>query len=73
MFGNRVLRIIRKGETNVPLYKIGHISENTFGKDSKTYTNVKYGPSAVLSQKKNIWVLILFYGKFYIFSYREYR
>ena len=35
MFWNRVLRIIRKGETNVPLYKIGHISENTFGQDSK--------------------------------------
>ena len=52
MFGNRVLRIIRKGETNVPLDKISHISENTFGKDSKTYTNDKYGPSAVLSQNK---------------------
>ena len=54
MIGNRVLRIIRKGETNVPLDKIGHISENTFGKDSKTYTNVKYGPSAVLSPKKHL-------------------
>ena len=52
MFGNRVLRMIQKGETNVPLYKIGHISENTFGKDSKTYTNDKYGPSPVLTQKK---------------------
>ena len=48
MFGKRALRIIREGETNVPLDKIGHISENTFGKDSK---NDKYGPSPVLSQK----------------------
>ena len=54
-FGNTVLRIIRKGETNVPLYKIGHISENTFGKDSKTHTNVKYGPSPVLIQENNKW------------------
>ena len=53
MFGNRVLRIIRKGETNLPLDKIGHVSENMFGKDSKTYTNDTYGPSPVLSQKKN--------------------
>ena len=52
MFGNRVLRMIQRGETNVPLYKIGHISENTFGQDFKTYTNDKYGPSAVLRQKK---------------------
>ena len=51
MFRNRILRIIRKGETNVPLDKIGHISENTFGKDSKTYTNDKYAPSPVLCQK----------------------
>ena len=43
-----------KGETNVPLNKIGHISENTFGKDSKTYTNDKNGPSPVLRQK-NKW------------------
>ena len=53
MFGNRVVRIIRKGETNVPLDKIGHIYENKFGKDSKTYTKDKHGPSPVLSQKKN--------------------
>ena len=52
MFGNRVLRIIRKGETNVPLDKIGHIYENTFGKDAKTYTNDKYVTSPVLSKKK---------------------
>ena len=64
MIGNRLLRIIRKGETNVPLDRIGHIFENTFGKDSKTYTNVKYGPSAVLSSEKNIWLMMLFYGKF---------
>ena len=64
MIGNRLLSIILKGETIDPLDKIGHISENTFGKDSKTYTNVKYGPSAVLSPKKNIWVMMLFYGKF---------
>ena len=53
MFGNRVLRIIRKGETNVPPDKIGHSYENTFGKDSKKYTNDKYGPAPVISQKKN--------------------
>ena len=51
MFGNRVLRIFRKDETNVPLYKIAHISENTFEQEFKTYTNDKYGPSAVLNQK----------------------
>ena len=54
MFGNRVLRMIQKDETNVTLYKIGHISENTFGEDSKTYTNDKYGPSAVLRQKNKM-------------------
>ena len=52
MFGNRVLRIIRKGETNAPLDKMGHISEITFGNDSKTYTNDNYGPFAVLSRNK---------------------
>ena len=53
--GNRVLRMIQKGETNVRLYKIGHISENMFGEDSKTYTNDRYGPSAVLRKKKRKW------------------
>ena len=74
MFGNRVLRIIRKGETNVPLYKIGNTFgkdsktyTNTFGKDSKTYTNDKYGPSPVLSQKKN-GVMMYFLGKLRMFS-----
>ena len=62
MFGNRVLRIIRKCETNVPLDKIGHISENTLGKDSKTYTNDKYGPSPVLGQK-NTWGYDMFLMK----------
>ena len=52
-FGTRVLRIIRKGESNVPLNKIGHISENTLGEYSKTYSNDKYGPSPVLRQNKN--------------------
>ena len=55
MFGNTVLKIIRKGETNVPLHKIGHISENKFGKDSKTYTNDKYGPFPVLRQTNKKW------------------
>ena len=52
MFGNRVPRIIRKGEIQCPLDKIGHISENSFGKDSKIYTYDKYGPCAVLCRKK---------------------
>ena len=54
IFGTRVLRIIRKGESNVPLNKIGHISENTFREDSKTYSNDKYGQSPVLSQKRKM-------------------
>ena len=39
MFGKRV-------------YKIGHISENTFGQDSKTHTNDNYVPFTVLRQRK---------------------
>ena len=58
MFDNRVLRIILKAETNVPLYKIGHISKDTHGQDSKTYANDKYGTSAVLSQIIKIRVMI---------------
>ena len=54
IFGTRVLRIIRKGERNVPLNKIGHISQNTFREDSKTYSNDKYDTSPVLSQKKKM-------------------
>ena len=54
MFGNIVLRIIRKAQTNVPLNKIGHISENTFREESKTYSNDKYGTSQVLSQKQKM-------------------
>ena len=52
MFGNRVSRIIRKGEIQCFARQIGHISENSFGKDSKIYTYDKYGPSAVLCRKK---------------------
>ena len=59
MFWNRVLRRIQLGETNVTLSKMSHIYENTFGEDSKTYTNDKYGPFALLRQKK-IGVMIYF-------------
>ena len=54
MIWNRLLRIILKGETIVPLDKIGHISENKFGKDSKTYTNVNMVLLQCSAQKKHL-------------------
>ena len=73
MIGNRVPRIIRKGEIKCSANKIGHISENSFGKDSKIYTYDKYGPSAVLCRKKYIWALKRFYRNFRFFSSVRYR